>query len=104
MGINLWYNNDRDSVFPSLWAAPNPFNPETTLGFGLKQSGPVDIGIYDLRGRHVVTLLHGDLDPGHHTVQWQGRDAQGQKVASGVYFSVLKGRGFQLKQKLLMLK
>ncbi len=87
-----------------LLAAPNPFNPETTLSFGLKRAGEVKIQVFDVRGRHVTTLFQGFLEAGRHVERWRGRDEQGKTVASGVYFCVLEGGDLRLSQKLLLLK
>ncbi len=64
---------------------PNPFNPSTTIQFSLPQAGPVSLSIYDVNGRRVRTLVDGRADVGRHSVIWDGRDALGREVASGVY-------------------
>ena len=69
---------------------PNPFNPSTTIAFELPQTGPVDLKIFDSRGRLVRTLLVGDVFPsGRSQTVWRGRDDAGHKVAAGIYFSQL---------------
>ena len=65
---------------------PNPFNPSTTIPFALTRSGVVTLGIYDNAGRLVKTLINEPFQPGEYTVQWDGRNGNGQTVASGVYF------------------
>ncbi len=65
--------------------APNPFNPSTTIRFTVPQSGNVNIAIYDATGRHVRTLVDGHIDAGYHEVVWDGTDALGRQVSSGVY-------------------
>jgi len=65
---------------------PNPFNPETTIKFQLPQAGEVLLTIFDIYGREVRTLLHGEWSPGSHAVIWDGRDRSGQIVATGMYF------------------
>lgn len=85
-------------------ASPNPFNPMTQFQFGLTKAGDVSVDIYDLRGRHVINVQNGFLSAGHHTVEWQGRDSAGRSVSSGVYFVRLLGEGFQLKQKILLVR
>jgi len=66
---------------------PNPFNPRTTLAFATARTGPVQLLLYDLRGRLVRRLVDGDLPAGHHEVIWDGRDGQGREQASGVYLA-----------------
>ena len=69
---------------------PNPFSQETQIGFsvgGLSGStGPATVGIYDVKGRLVVELLSEELACGSHEVVWDGRDGEGRRVPSGVYF------------------
>ncbi len=66
---------------------PNPFNPETAILFGLPEESAVTIKIFDLAGREVATVLeHAELPAGRHQRVWDGRDAQGRTVGSGVYF------------------
>jgi enediyne biosynthesis protein E4 len=67
-------------------AHPNPFNPSTTIGFALAQSGPTRLDIFTVDGRHVRTLVSEDLNAGEHSVTWTGQDESGRTVASGAYF------------------
>lgn len=67
-------------------AAPNPFNPRTTLRFGLAAAGPARLEILDARGRRVRTLLDGQQAAGDHVAVWDGRDDGGRAAPSGVYF------------------
>ena len=69
---------------------PNPFNPSTTLYFGLKDNAKVELSIYNLKGQKVITLVNKELNAGNHNVVWDGRDALGNYVSSGIYFSRLK--------------
>jgi hypothetical protein len=68
-------------------AAPNPFNPRTTISFSLGTDAlRASLRIYDVAGRLVRTLHQGALPAGEHTVIWQGKDESGHSVASGVYY------------------
>jgi hypothetical protein len=69
-----------------LSATPTPFNPRVQLSYELPVSGPSRIDAYDVRGRHVVTVLDRDLSAGPGQVVWNGTDARGRSVGSGVYF------------------
>jgi flagellar hook assembly protein FlgD len=71
---------------------PNPFNPETTIRFELAARGKVNLTIYDLLGREVVTLLDGELDSGSHQLKWNGKDAAARDFPTGVYFMQLTVR------------
>jgi predicted outer membrane repeat protein len=68
-----------------LYAAPNPFNPTTTIYYGVAKSGPITLTIYDLAGRKVKTLVSEYVTVGDHEARWDGRDEGGKRVASGVY-------------------
>ncbi len=83
---------------------PNPFNPKTTLRFALPTSGKVDLAVYDVQGRRVVTLASGNMDAGYHEMEWLGRDGAGQAVSSGIYFSRIVFGEEVLTSKMLMLK
>ena len=65
---------------------PNPFNPLTTISFELPQDGFVTINIYDLTRRRVRTLVQSQHLAGIHSIQWNGTDDTGHKVAAGIYF------------------
>jgi len=64
---------------------PNPFNPITTIPFSLPEPGIVTIAIYDPLGRKVAGILSDGFDAGLHSVDWDGIDADGERVASGIY-------------------
>jgi hypothetical protein len=84
---------------------PNPFNPETTIRFGLPQQSSVTIKVFDLAGHEVATLLdRAELPAGRHQRLWDGRDAQGRAVTSGVYFYQLRAGGFVKTNKLLLMR
>ena len=68
---------------------PNPFNPSTTIHFTLERSGPVNLRVFDAKGRLVSTLAERAFDAGRHAVTWDGRTDDGHAVASGVYHYVL---------------
>ncbi len=64
---------------------PNPFNPSTNIRFSLKNKVHAKVVIYNTVGQVVRTLVDAPLNAGIHTVQWNGTDSRGLKVASGVY-------------------
>jgi len=70
---------------------PNPFNPTTTISFDIpEEKEHVKLTVYDLRGRHVKTLIDSELIPGNHRVSWDGRNDRGEVASSGVYFYTIK--------------
>lgn len=70
----------------SLSAFPNPFNPTTTIAFGLPQAGDVLINIYNVRGELMWQSNMSDQTVGYHTFSWSGADHSGHPVGSGMYF------------------
>lgn len=68
-------------------AAPNPFNPSTTLRFAVPAAGSVRAEICDLRGRVVRTLADRMMAAGPAQVAWDGRDDRGAALPSGVYLA-----------------
>lgn len=87
-----------------LRAHPNPFNPSTTIHFSLAEDSPVQVHVYDLSGRKVVTLWDGHQVAGEHELIWNGRDQNGHALASGVYFLRFTAMDFSQSQKLILLK
>ena len=84
---------------------PNPFNPKTEIHYALAEAGAVELAIYDLSGRRVTTLLSGQQDAGTHSAVWNGDNASGRPVSSGIYFAMLlTDKGESDTQKLTLLK
>ena len=83
---------------------PNPFNPETKIGYGLPEDGAVEIAIYNLLGQRVTTLVSGVQQAGYHFVTWRGRTVDGEEVPSGVYLYVMRSPGFRQVRKVTLLK
>ena len=83
---------------------PNPFNPITRIAFGVPATGHVELGVYDLGGRLVRTLVSETRPAGDHTVTWDGRDAQGNAAPSGLYFYRLETGGQVISRKMTLVK
>ena len=83
---------------------PNPFNPETSIGFALPTTGQVELTIYNTLGQRVATLVSGEFPAGLHQVVWDGRDGDGRTVASGVYLYRLAAAGNIMTRKMMLLK
>jgi len=66
-------------------AYPNPFNPSTTIRYGLPEPADVDIVVFNIQGQEVRQLVNGRRTAGWHTVQWNGRNDRGVPLSSGVY-------------------
>ena len=85
---------------------PNPFNPATSISFGIGGDTPVSVrlDIYNLLGDKIKTVIDKELPPGSYEVTWDGMDKYGNPVASGVYFYRLKAGGNLLSRKMLLLR
>jgi hypothetical protein len=88
---------------------PNPFNPLTRLRYAIPgQPGgpPVDVRleIFDAGGKLVRHLVRGRETPGTHGAVWDGRDDQGHRVGSGVFFYRLQAAGETETRKMVVLK
>ena len=83
---------------------PNPFNPLTRIDYAVKQDGHVRLVIYDARGREIATLVDEHQTAQQHSVQWDGRNESGGRVASGVYFYKLFAGDFEETRKMVLVK
>ncbi|MBI5464549.1 MAG: choice-of-anchor D domain-containing protein [Ignavibacteriales bacterium] len=90
---------------------PNPFNPTTTIQYGLPSASRVTLKIYSLLGQEISTLVDGLQPAGYHQALWEGRHQNGAPVASGVYFYRIVaepneqgGKPFVKVMKMLLMK
>ena len=83
---------------------PNPFNPQTTIEFGLNEASPVSLKIYDAAGRLVATLIDKGLPAGHYSESWNGLVSDGHRAASGVYFYRLETKTLMQNRKMILLR
>ncbi len=84
---------------------PNPFNPVTTIRYGLPQAERVSLKIYNLLGEEVATLVHDEQKAaGYHVAIWDGRGKNGNGVASGVYAYRMTAGSFTSTKKLALIK
>ncbi len=83
---------------------PNPFNPSTAISFQLPTASEVSLVIYDLNGQVVKQLASGKFARGKHSLEWEGRNESGARVASGVYVYKLQAGEFVAQKKLVLMK
>jgi len=86
---------------------PNPFNPSTRIELAVPagERTPVDLAIYDVRGRRLVTLFQGELAGGtQRGFTWDGHDERGYTLPSGVYFSRARIGDRTESRKMILLK
>jgi len=82
---------------------PNPFNPRTSISYGLERAGAVSLRVYDLRGQEVRRLVDGFREAGTYVATWDGRDAAGRRSGSGVYVYRLRTQdGVEVRRMTLL--
>jgi len=84
---------------------PNPFNPTTLISYVIPQAVDVKLTVFDITGREVVRLVDNQRNnAGRYSVMWNGLNATGEKVASGLYFYKIVAGDFQQTNKMMLLK
>ncbi len=83
---------------------PNPFNSGTVIPFSLSGETEVHLQVFDVLGRPVVNLVVGRLQTGRYEANWDGRDAGGQLVPSGIYFYRLRGGNRAESRKMTLVR
>jgi len=100
--------DDGDGIIPSRYSLsqnyPNPFNPTTTFDFTLEAASVVNIAVYDVLGHKVRSLLGASMNPGTHSVTWDGRDDNGYQLSAGTYFYRMTTGTNNLTKKMMLLK
>ncbi len=84
---------------------PNPFNPETNIEFFLPIKKKISLTIYNTVGQKVKTLINNEVyNHGNHTMQWNGTNQAGNKVATGMYIYELKYGNFKKNKRMMLIK
>lgn len=84
---------------------PNPFNPETVISYQLPAAGRVELKVYDLLGREIVTLVDKEQNPGKYEVNFSaGSLGNGSDLPSGIYLFRLKTNSYVMTRKMMLLK
>ena len=83
---------------------PNPFNPVTNIRFDLPEETDVSVSVFNARGQLVTELTTGNYPAGYHFVKWNGTDAHGSPVSSGVYIYSVKAGDYHTFRKMLLVK
>jgi hypothetical protein len=96
--IDLQKNNTSTKKFELYPAFPNPFNSSTIIGYSLPNASDVQIEIYNILGKRLVTLLSAKKQAGYHTA-----DFDGSTLSSGVYlYRIQAGEFTEVKKMVLM--
>lgn len=83
---------------------PNPFNPTTQISYAIPRASHVTLEVFNLLGQKVATLVNTDQAPNQYTVTWNGKDALGQPVSSGMYFYKLNAGHITKVRKMLLVR
>ncbi len=83
---------------------PNPFFDATTVGYSLREAGPVRLEVYNTLGQRVRVLVAADRVAGEHQVVWSGTSDNGSHLAAGIYFVRLQAGSHERMQQLVLLR
>jgi len=84
--------------------APNPVAAATEIRYGIASRCDVRIRVFNTTGQLVRTLVKQSKDPGRYSASWDGTNAAGQRVSSGMYFYTMDGGGFRATKKMLVVR
>lgn len=102
--VGLADGNQIPSEYNLYQNHPNPFNPTTTLRYDLPEDGMVNITIYDMMGRRVISLVNDHQTVGYKSIQWNGKNNLGEPVSAGMYIYMIKTGEFMQTKKMVLLK
>jgi hypothetical protein len=83
---------------------PNPFNPVTRISYAIPVAAQLRLEIFDLNGHLVTTLFDGNQTAGYHSIEWDGTNSRGERVASGVYFYKLTSSDYTMTKTMVFTK
>jgi hypothetical protein len=83
---------------------PDPFSHMTSFPLSVPQKRKVDIQVYDMTGRRIITIYSGYLEKGRYTFSWNGTDDHGRVVANSIYFIRIRSGGFVDSRKIILLR
>ena len=83
---------------------PNPFNPTTQIAVDLPEAASTKITVWNIMGQKVATLYSGDLNAGHHTINFNGRDYNGKQLTSGMYLYRVAAGKYNATKKMTLMK
>jgi hypothetical protein len=96
--------NTRPADFILMQNYPNPFNSQTTIAYQIAKSGFVRLSVSNLLGQVVTTLVDGEQSAGSHRVIWNGYDAEGRSIPSGIYYINLQAGGQVNHRKMVLMR
>lgn len=100
--------NESDNIIPDKVLLyqnyPNPFNPITKIRFQLDHQQRINLEIFDVTGKLIRKLIDNIFNAGSHELFWDGKDAKGYEVHSGIYFYTLKSGSEYMTKKMTLLR
>jgi hypothetical protein len=112
-GWDIWYSTEAPvsaeeqaalrSICP-LQTCPNPVTSQTAVSYSLTEPGRVVVGVYDVQGRLIRTLIDQEQDPGQYTATWNLTTESGQSVSEGVCYCRMKAGKESATQKVVVTK
>ncbi len=119
-GLSVWSSSSRNlkvdiesavksgkngpSAFRLYPNYPNPFNAESVVRFDVPRMARIRMAVYSSRGLLLRVLLDRDMEPGEHSVMWDGTDSKGEKVSSGIYVLKMSAEDWSRFIKMTLLK
>ena len=98
----------REAIFPEDFALlqnyPNPFNAETLIMFKVPEVSQVRLRIFNTIGQEITCLIDGEMEPGIHQVSWNGKNATGSDVPSGVYMVCMEADNYNDIMKVMLIR
>jgi hypothetical protein len=83
---------------------PNPFNPSTTIRYGLPEPRSIRLTIVNIKGQEIAELVNTWQDMGRYEVIWDGKSSDGSSLASGIYFALINDGKNYNSHKVMLLK
>ncbi len=96
--------SERPEDYVLLQNYPNPFNPATTIQYRVPMPTHVTLGIYNLKGREVQTLVDEVQHPGIREIEWDGKNKQGSRVGTGLYVIQMVAGEFVRSKKIVLIR
>jgi hypothetical protein len=102
--LKIEFNKENISSLTVSAPTPNPFNPSVMMDLTNHKSSEYTISIINLKGEKVYHKSLGILEPGNHSLKWDGVNFNGKSVTSGVYLMIISDRKISLRKKLVLLR
>jgi hypothetical protein len=107
--FNMLISANEDELIPVTATVlngnyPNPFNPETTISYAIKETGEVSLEVYNLKGQKVRSLVNGRQNTGHYRIVFNGKDDLGQALSSGIYFYRFTAGSYTSTRKMILME